>query len=323
MDATALQLDRRLEFGMYNITSLDESAPSAAAPCWPDSYVFGAKGEYVMKVAVSIEDRIKTWRLVYDEYRRKNYAKPDPEGLWYGLHDALPNTTTFLVEKGGEPVGTLSVVFDGPLGLPAEALYADEVAALRKQGCRLCEIIGLAHNERTQSATVIKHMFRMAYVTARCLEQATDFIVTCTPGHGVYYRRQLLFEKVGGERRYEKVNTTSVFLKLNMADGEEMYRERFGGLSSDRNLHHFFLHQVPVLRSWLAAMRRPLDQDTLAKYFFDSGRFSGRAELDLVRRICERSGEDRVAAVGWGEWEDTAVEVAIPADAWAFEATVG
>ena len=59
-------------------------------------YVFGNEQEYEIEVASSIEQRCRAWTMVYNTYRKKGYAGEDPLALWYGLHDALPRTTTLI-----------------------------------------------------------------------------------------------------------------------------------------------------------------------------------------------------------------------------------
>jgi hypothetical protein len=54
--------------------------------------------------------------LVYSLYIEKGYAKLNPANdMWLSLFDALPETTTLLVEREGQAVGTLTVIFDSPL----------------------------------------------------------------------------------------------------------------------------------------------------------------------------------------------------------------
>jgi hypothetical protein len=263
-------------------------------------YRFGPGNDHEIRVASSLDDRRKAWRLVYNEYRKKGYADPDPEALWYGLYDALPETTTFLVEKNGEPVAALTIVFDSAMGLPADDLFPEEMAGLRQRGRRLCEMISLAHGERAQSLLVLKHMFKLAYITAWHVEKATDFILTCTPTHSVYYERQLLFDALGGPRPYGKVNgTPGVILRLNLLEAEERYRQRFDSLMGERNAYRFFVSHVPELRAWLAATRGTLDPEAVAEYFTQNPRFAGNPNLDLARRIAGRALEAGGLAEAW------------------------
>jgi hypothetical protein len=55
----------------------------------------GANGYDVIH-AQSLEERERIWRFVYQNYQEQGYAEPNPAGLWYSLHDALPQVVPFL-----------------------------------------------------------------------------------------------------------------------------------------------------------------------------------------------------------------------------------
>jgi hypothetical protein len=235
-----------------------------------DRYVFGLECEYEITVACGIEDRCRAWRLVYGVYLEKGYAKPCAEELWYGDHDALPDTTTFLVTRSGDDIAALTTVFDGVAGLPAEGLYGNELDNLRGRGRRLCEIVSLVNTEKVsaRSFEILLHLFRAAFVTARHLERATDFMITVNPHHVPYYERVLLFERVGEEKTYSKVSgAPAVLMRLDLERASERYRERYASRSGRRNLHRFFADGIPLLCRWLSRRRVPLDWGSLHEYF--------------------------------------------------------
>ncbi|MBA4388655.1 MAG: hypothetical protein C0404_11790 [Verrucomicrobia bacterium] len=206
-----------------------------------NSYSFGKDGEYRVVVAKTLEDRKRAWAMVYRMYLDKGYAKPDPAGLWYGIHDALPQTTTFLVTRRGEDVATLTIVFDSDIGLPADGLYRDELDGLRNKGHRLCEIISLVSDEtdRRQAIEVLKHMFKVAYLMACKLADATDFIITVNPHHAAYYERKLLFRRQGDVRTYGKVSgAPAVLLVLDLEEAPDRYIAKYG-MEPGSLMHHF------------------------------------------------------------------------------------
>ncbi|HOX06003.1 MAG TPA: radical SAM protein [Planctomycetota bacterium] len=244
-------------------------------------YRFGADGAYSIRVAASAEDRRKAWRLAYRVYRGKDYAGPNAQELWYGLHDALPGTTTLLVERQepagssrtqSVPVAALTLVFDSPLGLPADELYRSELDGLRAGGRKLCEIVSLVSIETDlrRGAEIMKHLFKLAYLVAHHLEGATDFLITVNPRHVSFYKRMLLMTEAGPERAYAKVGgAPAVLLGLDLVAAWETYREHFGHLDGDRNLYRFFLDRAGELREWLRGARRPLDEASLRRYFVE------------------------------------------------------
>jgi len=243
-----------------------------AQPPMPDAYTFGEENAYSIRVAASAEDRRRAWALAYGVYLSKEYAEPNRQRLWYTLHDALPDTTTFLVEKGGQAVAALTLVFDSPLGLPADDIYHDRLDDLRRQGRRLCEIVSLVsvESDLRKGVQVMKHMFKLAYLTAHHLEDATDFVITVNPRHVSFYERTLLFERAGEERLYSKVGgAPAVLLRLDLVAAWDAYRERFDGLPGERNLYRFFIDGSERLRAWLRRARRPLNRHSLQRYFVE------------------------------------------------------
>jgi hypothetical protein len=247
------------------LRALEEDAQARSA-----EYRFGAAGDYRIRVAGSAEERARAWGLVYRVYLQKEYAAPNAQRLWYGLHDALPGTTTLLVERGAEPVASLTLVFDSPLGLPADQVYGPELAALRAAGRRPCEVVSLVSTEPElrRGAEVTKHLFKLAYLAARRLSEATDFLITINPRHVSFYRRVLLMEEFGPERPYGKVGgAPAVLLGLDLLEAEERYRVRYG--DAPESLYRFFVNPAtePGILAMLRSARRPLREDALQKYF--------------------------------------------------------
>lgn len=205
-------------------------------------YVFGRGGKYEVTVANTLDERKRAWKMVYQSYLEKRYAKPDPEGLWYGLYDALPQISTFLVTKDGEDVATVSIVLDSEFGLPADELFKDKMDELRCQGRRLCEVISLScvEADRRKGIEIVKHMFKVALYAACKTADATDFVITVHPHHAGYYERRLLFIDSGEIRSYGKVNgTLAAFLRLDLETLSDTYREHYG--TKDGSIwHHFF-----------------------------------------------------------------------------------
>ncbi|MBA4388434.1 MAG: hypothetical protein C0404_10670 [Verrucomicrobia bacterium] len=206
-----------------------------------NEYRFGKDGTYGIVVANTLEERKRAWAMVYRMYKEKGYAKQDTEELWYGLHDALPQTTTFIATRDGVDIATLTIVFDSDVGLPADGLYRDELDRLRSRGRRLCEIISLSSEEtdKRQAIEVLKHMFKVAYLMACKLVDATDFIITVNPHHSAYYERKLLFKRQGNVRSYEKVSgAPAVLLVLDLDEAPDRYIRQYG-MEPGSLMHHF------------------------------------------------------------------------------------
>ncbi|MDL1967694.1 MAG: hypothetical protein LWW97_03890 [Deltaproteobacteria bacterium] len=195
----------------YNVESISEDSQ------W--SHPFGQNDRYRIKIANDFETRRSAYELIYRLYREKEYAAPNDSGMWLSLYNLLPDTTTLVVMQEDEVVGTLSVVFDGPLGLPADKLYKEEIDVLRKAGRKPAEIIslGVADKGRRSSRDILVKLFNYVYLVSRHLKDATDFVITVNPHHAEYYQKTLLSEEWGTEHTYEKLGgAPAVLLRINL-----------------------------------------------------------------------------------------------------------
>jgi hypothetical protein len=253
-----------------------EKATSAAftqIPEAPPPRQFGAGGDCQIWAAVAGVQRARAWGLVYGVYLAKGYAQPDPAQLWYGLHDALPETATFLVERSGQAVAALTVVPDSACGLPADEAFAAELAGLRAPGRRLCEIANLASvdSESHRGTETLNHLFRLAWLVARRLEGATDLVIRVSPQHKSLFGRRLLFKAVGTEKANGGPGgSAGVLMALDLTVAEDGFRAKYG--AEPRSLYRFFVDPASEseLVEWLQRCRRPLTEITLRRFFVDT-----------------------------------------------------
>ena len=221
MDAIApSQLEVRTH--PYAGTACSEEDGPDASEIWR----FGENDRFCMALAVSAEQRERCWRIVYDEYVTQGYAKPDRLGMRYTLHDALPDTGTFLVSEQGRDAGTVSVYPDSPLGLPADDSFREEIDILRDGGRQPVEVGRLTiRREHTNERCVLTAMFDILSLYSRCILQATDLVITVNPSHAKFYERMLLFERIGEEKEMGCVcGAPAVPMRLDLALQKDVIR---------------------------------------------------------------------------------------------------
>jgi hypothetical protein len=221
-------------------------------------------------MAVSAAQRPRAWALVYGVYLAKGYAPTDPQHLWYGLHDALPETATFLAERDGQAVAALTVVPDSPLALPADVSFSQEVSALRRPGRRLCELVNLAavDSEFHRGVETLLNLFKLAYLTALRLDGATDLVIRVSPQHQPFFQRLLLFHPAGPERPAGGPGMSpGVLLQLDIETASRRYREKYG-VKPD-GLYSFFVDPAtePRVVEWLNRTRQPMPAEALRHAF--------------------------------------------------------
>jgi hypothetical protein len=149
-------------------------------------------------------------------------------------YQLLASTDIFLAELRGQVISTVSLVRDGDLGLPMEALYPEEVAARRAAGVRVAEVSCLA-DRRQGTARFFGLFCDLARLMAQLARKTSvdELLVVVNPRHAPLYRRYMAFEQIGDEREYAAVEGfPAVALSLNFAkakvDKPKSWREFFG-----------------------------------------------------------------------------------------------
>ena len=174
-------------------------------------------GQCIVHVANRPELRQKAYELIHYLYVKKGFTRNKDSDVWLSIYDALPETTTFVAEDDqGCIEGALTAVFDSPIGLPADELYQEEIDVLRNSGGQICEFVSLGiRNTLKSPLKILTCLFYCAYLLARRIRKSTDLVVTVNPSHKNFYRRKLLFNEIGPERNYAKVNgAPSVLLNV-------------------------------------------------------------------------------------------------------------
>ncbi|MBA4387705.1 MAG: hypothetical protein C0404_06970 [Verrucomicrobia bacterium] len=266
------------------------SIPTITLPdqAYINEYKFGQSGEYEVRLANTLDERKRAWRMVHRRYLAEGYAGPDGDGLWCSLFDALPQTTTVLVTRNGADIATVSLVFDSDYGLPADTLYKDELDTMRQNGRRLCEISSLASEEtdRRSAVEVLNHMFKIIYLLACRLADATDFIITVNPHHVAFYERKLLFQRIGEVRSYGKVNgAPAVLLQFNLETAPERWFARYSG-TTDSCGRHFVEPQTWNQAVWfLAENISHCSRQEILRWFREWRPETYSAFVEMSRRI--------------------------------------
>jgi hypothetical protein len=285
---------------------------------------FGPAGEFSVRVASSIEDRLAAWALAYRVYREKEYAEPNPQRLWYSIHDALPETVTVLVERKAEGcgleaegttaspattipasppalglqpsasaalIGAVTVVPDSPLGLPADAVFPEETRRLRDTGARLAEAVSLVQGGLSERAgmLVAAKLCEFTCLVAQRLLDATDLVITVNPRHENYYRRVMLFGRRGSEAACDKVSgAPAVFLTLNFTEMQR-HIERTELPDAPRTIYRRFMKpgEAGAVAAALSRQHRPLDEGALRRYFVEERQLIQLAHADSRRHLHE------------------------------------
>jgi hypothetical protein len=219
-----------------------------------------------LSIARSQSDLEEAFGLVYRSYLRAGLDSPNPTGLRLTRHHFLPTTDVMLARNAGVPIATASLIVDGELGLPAEAIYGEEILRLKKRGLRLAEIGSLA--DRRESPVRFIQMFRnlSALIAQAAYDRGCNALVATThPRHARFYIRQIGFEPFGEIRAcpYAKGNPAMPLLldiDQHRRDDTEIYRFQFRNKFTKRELEPF--HWPVETRVYFEEIMRRMSEPT-------------------------------------------------------------
>lgn len=200
-----------------------------------DETLIGVQQRFKVRFANCAGGRESAGVLVKKMYATRGYkAKTGP------LH---PERITLVADVDQNVIGTLTIGLGRSAPLLAEQLYPAEIAALREQGCQVCEYTRLAIDGQVRSQRVIASLFHIAYLYPHHLLGHTDAVIEINPRHANFYTRMLGFTQVGPERICPRVNAPAVLMRINFDYVAEQVRAVGGQCvqpAGARSLYPFF-----------------------------------------------------------------------------------
>lgn len=176
-----------------------------------------------LSYATTDRELLESLRLVQRRYEMRGYLPGGRDHADLTLYHVLPGSRTILVKAAERVVATATYVPDSPLGLPAERIFAREVAAIRSAGRRVVEISGLAIEEsvRAQDRTKLAvWLFHTIEKMARSSGRTDDLVITVNPRHVSYYSGRLGFDQVAGPRPFAAVQGADAVLLRQTREAE-------------------------------------------------------------------------------------------------------
>lgn len=184
--------------------------------------------------------------LLHRMYAWRGYGPPPAEHDYTSEPEDDVNDggkATLVAIAHEKAIGTLTVGFEDVEPFAATAIFADEIAELRRQGGKLCEFTSLAVKEPLCSREVLASLFHTAYIYAHRLNDASRVIIEVNPRHVGFYRTILSFVTVGKEKINLKVNAPSVLMVLEFSRVREILKRALLGDMTDiprRSYYPFF-----------------------------------------------------------------------------------
>lgn len=201
-----------------------------------------ARSGYRVRLADSPKQRNKASILINSMYSWRGYATDELD-----LSHQNPNSITLEASTDKQLFGTLTLRVDCEDGLLADALYQNEINALRKENRKICEMTKLAFNPKYSSKEALASLFHLAFIYARTIYHATDVLIEVNPRHATFYQRRLGFSHIGEQRTCPRVEAPAVLLHGTLEYGAQQI-SRFAGLrdSNEKSLYPYFFSESEV-----------------------------------------------------------------------------
>lgn len=261
--------------------------------------------DIAFEVARTPADLDQAFQILHDAHVKEGTGKPQPSRRRISDHHALPSTSTLVAKVNRQVVATLSIIRDGPFGLPIEA--ALDLALLRKRGERIGEVSALAVRPdfRGRSSEVLFYLFKFLYrYSIDCLG-LDRFVIVVTPDWIPLYESVLLFKRMHPPaiRSHAFANAApAVCASLNLNRAAGAWRQVYGAKPVHKNIHRFLrgnlsqtekrrMHfpERPFYTAW-----DPVMTPELLDYFFNRctaalGRFAAE-RMRVLQTIYDHEG---------------------------------
>lgn len=261
----------------------------------------------VFKIAETTEELEAAFKLLHDSYVEVGLMKPDVSGMRVTPYHALPSSTTLIGKMDDEVVATVTIVRDGPMGLPCDNFV--DLDHLRRGGDRIAEISALAI-KRGHRGKLLFHLLKFMYESCVNYLGVNHLIATLTADSKSYelYESILFFKPIDcrTETNYAFANFRPVIAEhLNLQEAFDLFKEKYSGNKLERDLFHFFTkesftfnlfpkrqyHMInyPVMNTenfkyFLVDKTSALENMTAKQLDALNVIFQGRPQIELIRK---------------------------------------
>lgn len=226
-----------------------------------------AKQEYTIKIANTLEEREAAFKLGYTTYLEKGYIKENLEERLICEYDFNSETVVLIVQdKQKNIAGTLTLVFDDALELPANKVYHQELDFIKKTHRRNAEICRFVINSAYRnSKEILVLLFNYTAIYINKVKNYDGLVIEVTPRHKNYYKDLLHFKEFGKEKCCPQVqDTVGVLLHLSTLDYQNAIKDIKNNVNTnkkDRSLYPYFLkaEQEELVASYLDKQVKPMN----------------------------------------------------------------
>lgn len=241
------------------------------------------------KIASEKQELEDAFTLVWDNYVETGLQEDNHEGMRFTKYHLLPESKIFIAnfheelaagrpdqfKAHGKLVGTVTLVLDGPMGLPMEEFCGEEVAKMRAEGRKIAEVIAFAINPEYTKYKVFMHLFKLMFQFSE-MKGITDICCSVTERHIRFYRKVCLFEPMGELVPYSAAYKLKVQgHRVNIEEANKKGKEFYAGKEFDADLHRFFFSES---FNRAKGEGKPLSEDLLTYFLSEKTHFADTLE---------------------------------------------
>jgi hypothetical protein len=183
--------------------------------------------------ATDADDFEGAFRCIYDTYRRRGLAPCIPLEMRLTRHHLLPSTRVFVARRGRDVVGTLSLVEDGPLGVPMRAVFSRHIDELTRSQSRIAEVTCFAIRDSLCSDLSLIYQLMGLVAQSAHRRRLSRVLIAVHPRHASFYERTAGFRAFAPTTPYPSVGgKLAVAMELNLTTiGQEaphLWQKYFG-----------------------------------------------------------------------------------------------
>jgi predicted GNAT family N-acyltransferase len=177
-----------------------------------------------LKIAETISDLYRVYRLCYEVYFAEGYCAYNPAGILchYPKLDTLPETSILMIEDDmGNLIASNTLTLDSPAGFHVDEDFPDEVNEIRQQ-CK--EQRKLAASWRIITAMGLRNTRKVVFELIRKtinlgIVKGVDYcLFSFNPKHEDFYKKYLNLETIGGVKLCHAANNAPAILMLGKRD---------------------------------------------------------------------------------------------------------
>lgn len=149
------------------------------------------------RIASSLGDRAGAFQLVYQSYLRSGLGSPNLYRMRVTPHQLCDTSQIFVGQLDGQVVSTVTLVGDGPLGLPMENMFSREIDEFRAEGRRVAEVSCLA-DRRQDSRRFLDSFSQLTRMMAQFAryQGIHNLLISVHPRHARFYNRYFGFRPI-------------------------------------------------------------------------------------------------------------------------------